>query len=100
MIYLAFLAIPLADLFHVVVTATEIAYLGFLGQAEFWTSLYQVGLPVLLGNTVGGVFFVTIVNYFQTPGYIRDDSENRLPLKKWLFSWDEGRDKLLFRKQR
>jgi formate/nitrite transporter FocA (FNT family) len=66
LVYVAFLAIPVADLFHVVVSFTEVVYLVLGGYASLLPSLYGFVLPVLIGNTVGGVFLVTVVNYFQT----------------------------------
>jgi formate/nitrite transporter FocA (FNT family) len=66
LVYLAFLTIPLADLFHVVVSFTELTYLTLLGEAGFASGFVGFVLPVLAGNTVGGVVLVTVVNYFQT----------------------------------
>jgi len=66
LVYIAFLLIPLADLFHVVVSFTELMYLVFLGEAALLPGLVGFVLPVLLGNTIGGVVLVTLVNYFQT----------------------------------
>ncbi|RNJ26549.1 formate/nitrite transporter family protein [Halosegnis longus] len=65
-IYLAFLAVPLGDLFHVVVSFTEGMYLVFNGTVGLAPALGGFVVPVLLGNTVGGVVLVTVVNYFQT----------------------------------
>jgi formate/nitrite transporter FocA (FNT family) len=65
-VYLSFLAIPTADLFHVVVSFTEVMYLVFMGRDVLVAGLFSFVLPVLLGNTVGGVALVTVVNYFQT----------------------------------
>jgi len=65
-VYLSFLAIPFADLFHVVVSFTEVMYLVLSGSDVLVSGLSGFVLPVLLGNTVGGVVFVTVVNYFQT----------------------------------
>jgi len=92
-VYMAFLAIPFGNLFHVVVASTEVIYLVLLGQIGLVHGAYNFALPVLLGNTVGGVLLVTIVNYFQTPSYIQEDPSRRLDLKHWLFTWDRGRDK-------
>ena len=66
LVYVAFLLIPLGDLFHVVVSFTELAYLVYLGEAALLPGLGGFVLPVLLGNTIGGVLLVTVVNYFQT----------------------------------
>ena len=65
-VYLAFLAIPLGGLFHVVVSFTEMLYLVFLDDLSLVLGLREFVVPVLLGNTVGGVVLVTVVNYFQT----------------------------------
>ena len=65
-VYVAFLVIPLGDLFHVVVSFTELAYLFYLGEAALLPGLVGFVLPVMLGNTIGGVLLVTVVNYFQT----------------------------------
>ncbi|MGM0604655.1 MAG: formate/nitrite transporter family protein [Halobacteriota archaeon] len=70
-VYLAFLAIPLGELFHVVVSFTEMFYLVFLGRVGILVGMTEFVIPVLLGNTIGGVTLVTVVNYFQT-------TENRL----------------------
>ena len=93
LVYMAFLAIPLGNLFHVVVASTEVVYLVLLGQVGLAHGAYNFALPVLLGNTFGGVLLVTIVNYFQTPTYIQEDPNRRLTIRQWLFTWDRGRDK-------
>ena len=70
-VYLAFLAIPLGNLYHVVVSFTEVVYLLFAarlglytGDLSLVTGVTGFVLPVLLGNTLGGVVLVTLVNYF------------------------------------
>ncbi len=102
-VYLAFLAIPLGDLFHVVVSFTEVVYLFFeysipLYGAEI--SLYSgiVGfvLPVLLGNTIGGVVLVTLVNYFQTSEERLEEARfegmtRRLTVPEWVLGRAAGR---------
>jgi len=93
LVYMAFLAIPFGNLFHVVVASTEVVYLVLVGQIGLLYGAYNFALPVLLGNTFGGVLLVTIVNYFQTPTYIQEDPSRRLGLKQWLFTWDTGREK-------
>lgn len=93
LVYMAFLAIPLGELFHVVVASTEVALLVFLGEITVIHGVYNFALPVLLGNTFGGVLLVTIVNYFQTPTYIQEDPSRRLGMREWLFTWNRGREK-------
>ncbi|MFW5896243.1 MAG: formate/nitrite transporter family protein [archaeon] len=86
-VYLAFLAIPLGGLFHVVVSFTEMLYLVFTGEFALLTGMTGFVLPVLLGNTVGGVVLVTVVNYFQT-------TEQRLESARF-----EGADRMLSRRE-
>lgn len=65
-VYIAFIAIAMGELFHVVVSFPELVYLVLNGHVAFTTGLQGFILPVLLGNTLGGVLLVTVVNYFQT----------------------------------
>jgi formate/nitrite transporter FocA (FNT family)/nucleotide-binding universal stress UspA family protein len=95
-VYLAFLAIPLGGLFHVVVSYTEMVYLVLLGELSMWVGLTQFVLPVLLGNTVGGVVLVTVVNYFQTTEERLESArfegaDRRLSLREWVFGGFVGR---------
>jgi formate/nitrite transporter FocA (FNT family)/nucleotide-binding universal stress UspA family protein len=96
LVYVAFLMIPLADLFHVVVSATELMYLVFLGEAALRSGLVSFVLPVLLGNTLGGVLLVTVVNYFQTTEKRLESarfegSERRLSVRESAFGGLVGR---------
>ena len=102
-VYLAFLAIPLGNLYHVVVSFTEILYLLFAGTL----GLYDGGLtlsegivgfvlPVLLGNTTGGVVLVTLVNYFQTSEERLEEARfegmtRRLTVPEWVLGRAAGR---------
>jgi formate/nitrite transporter FocA (FNT family) len=96
LVYIAFLMIPLADLFHVVVSFTELMYLVYLGEAAFASGLVGFVLPVFLGNTIGGVLLVTIVNYFQTTERrletAREDGvERQLSIREWIGGGSVGR---------
>ena len=89
LIYLAFLAIPVGGLFHVVVAATEVTFLVADGAIVLWAGIYGFALPVLLGNTAGGILLVTIVNYYQTcPGIHR--FEGVLSYREWLSTMNTG----------
>ena len=95
-IYLAFLAIPVAGLYHVVVSATELVYLVLATDAALWPGLYGFLLPVLLGNTLGGILLVTVVNFFQTTDRrltaVRNpDAEDPLTTREWLLGGFVGR---------
>ena len=96
MVYLSFLAIPLGNLFHVVISFTEVMYLVFLGELVVLTGLTEFVLPVFLGNTAGGVVLVTAVNYFQTTeerlDAIREEGVDRqLSVREWVFGGFAGR---------
>ena len=102
-VYLAFLAIPLGDLYHVVVSFTEVLYLLFAKQIGLYAGeitivggLGEFVLPVLLGNTIGGVVLVTLVNYFQTSEERLEEARfegvsRRLTVPEWVFGRAAGR---------
>ncbi|WP_224269902.1 formate/nitrite transporter family protein [Haloprofundus salinisoli] len=95
-VYMAFLSVPLGSLFHVVVSFTEMMYLVFGGQLAVLTGLTQFVLPVLLGNTIGGIALVTVVNYFQTSEHrlesARFEGANRqLSIREWALGGLVGR---------
>jgi formate/nitrite transporter FocA (FNT family)/nucleotide-binding universal stress UspA family protein len=91
-VYLAFLAIPMGNLFHVVVSFTEVVYLALVAGVDPVPALGGFVLPVLLGNTLGGVVLVTVVNYYQTSDQRlqidRFRNVRRLSLREWMVgSW-------------
>lgn len=95
-VYLAFLAIPLGNLFHVVVSFTETMYLVFHGAVALQTGIFGFVLPVLAGNTAGGILLVTVVNYFQTSEERIDSARfeggrRQLSPREWLLGGVEGR---------
>jgi formate/nitrite transporter FocA (FNT family)/nucleotide-binding universal stress UspA family protein len=87
-VYLAFLAIPMGNLFHVVVSFTEVVYLALTAGVDPVPALGGFVLPVLLGNTIGGVVLVTVVNYYQTSDrrleIERFRNVRRLSVREWL----------------
>jgi formate/nitrite transporter FocA (FNT family) len=87
-VYLAFLAIPMGNLFHVVVSFTEVVYLALVTGTNPLPALGGFVLPVLLGNTLGGVVLVTVVNYYQTSDRRLETDRfrnvRRLSLREWL----------------
>ena len=96
LIYLAFLSIPVAGLYHVVVSFTELLYISLAGDASLVSGLYGFVLPVLLGNTLGGILLVTVVNYYQTTHRrlkaVRDPTaESPLSLRETLLGGISGR---------
>lgn len=96
LIYVAFLAIPVAGLYHVVVSFTELLFLTLQTDYSFLVGLWEFILPVLLGNTLGGILLVTVVNWFQTTDRrleaIRDpEHEDPLTLKERILGGFAGR---------
>ncbi|GAB6861514.1 formate/nitrite transporter family protein [Haloplanus litoreus] len=95
-VYLAFLAIPLGGLYHSVVSFTEMIYLVLLGDLSVVVGATEFVLPVLLGNTVGGVVLVTVVNYFQTTekrlaSARFEGAERQLSISEWTLGSLAGR---------
>ncbi|KTG27801.1 formate/nitrite transporter family protein [Haloferax profundi] len=95
-VYMAFLAVPLGGLFHVVVSFTEMMYLVLNGRLSFLVGLNEFVVPVLLGNTFGGVVLVTIVNYFQTTENRLESArfegaKRQLSLREWVLGGLVGR---------
>lgn len=79
--------IPSADLFHCIIGACEVLYMIFQGLAG-WTEFGYFMSAVTLGNTVGGVLLVAILNYSQTrqerfPD--RDCGQLELSWSEWMF---------------
>lgn len=95
LVYLAFLAIPLGNLFHVVVSFTESVYLLLVGDVSLAVSMWEFVIPVLIGNTVGGVLLVTVVNYYQTSDRRLDverfEDVRRLSMRELLLGSVAGR---------
>lgn len=54
-----------AGLAHVIVGSVETSYLIWSGAASVGTYVFHFMLPTLLGNTLGGVGLVAIVNHMQ-----------------------------------
>ena len=95
-VYMAFLAIPLGDLFHVVVSFTEMLYLVFAGDLGLVVGMTQFVIPVLLGNTLGGIVLVTVVNYFQTTEHRLESArfegaDRQLSIREWALGGLAGR---------
>lgn len=79
--------IPSADLFHCIIGACEVLYMIFQGLAD-WQEFGYFMSAVTLGNTIGGVLLVAILNYSQTrqerfPD--RDCGQLELSWSEWLF---------------
>src|SRR5699024_8479213 len=67
-IYIGFYLIAAAGLFHVVTTACEVTFFLFYEASGPgpWSVIWGYWVPVLFGNTVGGVLLFTFVGYAQS----------------------------------
>jgi formate-nitrite transporter family protein len=66
--YLVFYTIPVVGLYHVVSTAAEAFFFAFSGMPGpgAWALFTRFWLPVLLGNTFGGVVLIALAGYAQS----------------------------------
>jgi len=85
--------VAVADLAHSIVGSSEVLYLVFHGGATFGAYLFHYFVPVVLGNTVGGILLVAILNYSQTrqkrfPD--RDCGQLELTWWEWFFGRHTG----------
>lgn len=76
-----------ADLFHSIVGALEVHYAMLQGAVSVGEYLWAFQVPVTLGNIVGGVVFVGVLNYIQLgegeePG---GQTDHRLSTREWIF---------------
>lgn len=70
------------ELFHSVVGALEVQYSMFQGAVTLGSYLWDFQIPVTLGNIVGGVVFVAILNYIQLPD--ADETKTQLTMREWF----------------
>lgn len=97
LIYGIIYLIPATGLHHVVVTACEAMFLVFSGEAGLWVVFVDLFLPVLFGNTIGGVVLVALLNYAQTRERRFPKHEERGPTlsrSEWLFGSLAGRTRV------
>ena len=73
-----------ADLFHCIVGSVEVFYAVLTRNASFWHYLADFLVPAVLGNTVGGVVFVALLNYAQFHGSHVLERGERLSWREWL----------------
>lgn len=87
-VYSIMIIIPIADLFHCVVGACEVLYLVFVGAEGVVPVFTQFFVPVVLGNTLGGIVFVALVNFSMTENRrFPEHDRQRFELSwfQWLF---------------
>jgi formate/nitrite transporter FocA (FNT family)/protein-disulfide isomerase len=82
-----------AELAHCIVGSGEVLYVVFRGGASVGTFLLDFLVPAVLGNTVGGVGLVAILNFSQTRDHRfphRDCGQLELTWTEWLFGHAAG----------
>lgn len=89
LIYIAFYTIAATELYHVVTTACDALYYVFYAGGGVVRVFSELWLPVFLGNTIGGVFLVALVNYAQIEQQHLPEVRE-LTTREVLFSWHEG----------
>ena len=89
LIYVIFYMIAAAELYHVITAACEVFYY-LLETDGSLAVVYEFWLPVFLGNTIGGVFLVTLVNYAQIEQQ-RFPDIRVLNTRELFFSWRGGK---------
>ncbi|NNF57998.1 MAG: formate/nitrite transporter family protein [Rhodothermaceae bacterium] len=88
--------IPSADLFHCIIGSCEALYLVFQGAAPLGEAARFFG-AVVLGNTVGGVLLVGILNFAQTRRQRfpdRDCDDLALTWREFMFGQGAGRPRV------
>ncbi len=89
-VYFIMFIVPSTDLFHCVIGACEIFYYVFEGGTTVGTALGSFLAPVTLGNTVGGVILVALLNYAQTSDDRFWDRE-MISWREWFLGQDDGK---------
>jgi formate-nitrite transporter family protein len=85
-IYILAFLIPVGGLTHCIAGSSEVLMSVFAGETPFLDYLGLFLLPTTLGNTVGGLILVTLLNYGQSRG------SRRAPRPK---AWTKPRNKVL-----
>lgn len=85
-VWLIMYFVGVANLYHCIPGSLEAFYAAFKGEANFLAIWPNFILPVTLGNIVGGVVFVAVLNYMQ---FGNDKSRfatqgQRLSWREWL----------------
>ncbi|MGB7340034.1 MAG: formate/nitrite transporter family protein [Phototrophicaceae bacterium] len=86
--------VPTADLYHCIIGICEAMFMFFNGLTTLPDAIFGFFLPVVLGNTVGGVFLVAILNFAQTRNNRfpdRDCNQLELTWREWLLEFHAGR---------
>ncbi|WP_079977716.1 formate/nitrite transporter family protein [Halococcus sediminicola] len=87
-IFILTYAVGAAELSHSIVGSAETLYVVFSGEESLWAFFTHYLAPATLGNTVGGVLLVALLNYSQTRNRRLQNRDQRgltLDWSDWLF---------------
>lgn len=84
-IYVLAFLIPAGGLIHCIAGSSEVLISVFAGEITFSEYLGGFLLPATLGNTIGGVFLVALLNYGQVAG-----SSRKTPLSGYTEEDEQG----------
>ncbi len=87
-----------AHFYHIITSSVEVFYLAFTAHAEL-SFLWTFTLPVLLGNILGGVFFVAVLNYAQVGESPFREMGSRLSWREWFFGTSDFSASLRFKRE-
>jgi formate/nitrite transporter FocA (FNT family)/protein-disulfide isomerase len=88
LVFIITYTVAVAGLAHCIVSSTETLFVVFSGDATILEFLWEFLVPATLGNTVGGVVLVALLNYSQTRDrriQNRDCRVLELDWSEWLF---------------
>ncbi len=96
-IYVLMYFIGVGSFFHVITSSIEAFYAAFSDpEVSFWAVWPNFVAPVLLGNTIGGIVFVAVLNYAQfsehKDGKMFDRYGDKLSVRDWLFGGGKPHD--------
>jgi len=63
--------VSIAGFAHIIADSVDVSFLIFLDQASVADYLWRFFAPTLLGNIVGGVTLVAVLNYGQVAGEVQ-----------------------------
>ena len=95
--------VPTMGLFHIITSMCDALYLFFQGGAALWPLAWDLLLPVLLGNTSGGVVLVAILNYGLTEEHIIPEEtgeRGKLSIRELFLGGPIGRSSAVFEEER
>ncbi|QLG63187.1 formate/nitrite transporter family protein [Halorarum salinum] len=95
--------VPAMGLFHIITSMCDALYLFFQGEAALWPLAWNLLLPVLLGNTLGGVVLVAILNYGLTEEHVIPEEtgeRDKLSIRELFIGGPIGRSSAVFEEER